>query len=267
MATTEPAGSISMVPSLNLQGRVALLTGASSGIGAHWGRLLAAAGARVALCARRADRLERLRDAIIADGGKAIAVTMDVTDESSTIAAFDATEAQLGPVDTVIANAGTSIGGPTHDQPVEAVDQMMAINLRGVFLTAREGARRMMKARSAESGRGRIVLTSSITAYDVNPGVAVYSATKAAVVQLGRAMARDWIRQGINVNILCPGWIRTDLNAEWFDSPGGQKQVMSFPRKRLSRETDLDVPLLFLSSDLSCGVTGTTTTIDDGQSL
>ena len=255
------------VPSFDLNGRVALLTGASSGIGARWAQLLAAAGARVVLCARRVDRLERLRTEIASTGGQSIAVAMDVTDEASTVAAYDAAERAFGHVDTVIANAGTSTGGPTTEQSVEIFDQMTSINLRGVFLTAREGAKRMIAAGSEQSGRGRILLTSSVTAFDVNPGVAAYSATKAGVIQMGRVMARDWIRQGINVNIICPGWIRTDLNAEWFDSPGGQKQIQSFARRRLSLESDLDVPLLFLCSDLSRGVTGTAVTIDDGQSL
>jgi len=267
MTSTGSSQTALAIPTLSLGGRVALLTGASSGIGAHWARLLAAAGAHVVLCARRADRLERLRAEITAAGGESIAVAMDVTDEASTIAAYDAAERAFGPVDTVIANAGASTGGPTTEQAVEAFDQMTAINLRGVFLTAREGAKRMIAAGSEQSGRGRILLTSSITAFDVNPGVAAYSATKAGVIQMGRVMARDWIRQGINVNIICPGWIRTDLNAEWFDSPGGQKQIQSFARKRLSLESDLDVPLLFLCSDLSRGVTGTAVTIDDGQSL
>jgi len=254
-------------PSLDLTGRVALLTGASSGIGARWARLLASAGARVVLCARRADRLEQMRVDIVADGGQAIAVPMDVTDEPSTIAAYDAAERAFGPVDTVVANAGTTAAGPVSEQPVEAFDEVVAINLRGVFLTAREGARRMMRAGSADSGRGRIVLTSSVTAFDVSPGVAAYSATKAAVVQMGKVMAREWIREGINVNMICPGYIRTDLNAAWFDTPAGQKQIQSFPRRRLSSQSDLDVPLLFLASDLSSGVTGTSITVDDGQTL
>jgi len=267
MTEIKSSDALPSVPAFDLTGRVALLTGASSGIGAHWGRLLVAAGARVVLCARRGDRLNNLVAQITNAGGTAIAASMDVTDEASTIAAFDAAEKAFGPVDTVIANAGTSTGGPTLDQTVEVFDEMTAINLRGVFLTAREGARRMIRAGSEQSGRGRIVLTSSITAFDVNPGLAAYSATKAAVIQMGRVMARDWIRMGINVNMICPGWIRTDLNSEWFDSPGGQKQVQSFPRKRLNSLSDLDAPLLFLASDLSQQVTGSAITVDDGQSL
>lgn len=267
MTDITPSEALPSVPVFDLTGRVALLTGASSGIGAHWARLLAAAGAQVVLCARRGELLQGLVAEITAAGAAAIAVSMDVTDEASTIAAYDAAEAAFGAVDTVIANAGASTGGPTLDQPVDVFDQMTAVNLRGVFLTAREGARRMIRAGSEQSGRGRIVLTSSITAFDVNPGLAAYSATKAAVIQMGRVMARDWIRMGVNVNMICPGWIRTDLNAAWFDSPGGQKQVQSFPRKRLSSVRDLDAPLLFLASDLSNQVTGSVITIDDGQSL
>lgn len=255
------------VPAFDLSGRVALVTGASSGIGERWARLMAAAGARVVLAARRADRLERARDAIIANGGSAIAVAMDVSSEASTIAAYDAAEAAFGTVDTIIANAGVSGEGPAVEQGVDVFDDTLAINLRGVFLTVREGARRLIAAGSAESQKGRVVITSSITAFDVNGGLAAYSASKAGVLQMGRVMAREWIRKGINVNMICPGYIKTEINADWFDTDAGARQVQKFHRRRLMEESDLDVPLLFLASDASRAVTGTAITIDDGQSL
>lgn len=254
-------------PIFDLSGRVALVTGASSGIGDRWGRILAASGAKVVLAARRADRLEALKNAIVADGGQAIAVAMDVADEASTIAAYDAAEKAFGTVDTIVANAGMNSEGMVTDLPVDEFDQIMAVNLRGVFLTLREGARRLMAAGSKQKQHGRIVITASITANHVSPGVAVYSATKAGVQQLGRVLARDWARQGINVNSICPGYIRTELTGEWFDSPGGQKQIDGFPRRRLLEESDMDAALLWLCSDASRGVTGTSITIDDGQSL
>lgn len=256
-----------IVPTFDLSGRTALITGASSGIGAHWARLMASAGARIVLCARRAGHLEELRDTIIADGGEAIAVAVDVAREDSVVAAYDAAEAAFGTVDTIIANAGVSGEGLTEEQSVESFDQVLAINLRGVFLTAREGARRLMAANARETERGRIVITSSITAFDVNAGLAAYSATKAGVLQMGKVMARDWIRKGINVNMICPGYIKTEINGAWFETEAGQKQVQKFHRRRLMAESDLDMPLLWLASDASRAVTGTAITVDDGQSL
>ncbi|WP_242124110.1 SDR family oxidoreductase [Sphingobium sp. Sx8-8] len=255
------------IPALDLTGRVALLTGASSGIGARWARLLAAAGASVVLCARRADALQNLVDEISAAGGKAIAVATDVASEASIIAAYDAAEAAFGTVDTIIANAGVSGDTPALKQSAEEMDQTIGINLRGVMLTAREGARRLIASGSPDHERGRIVITCSITAFDVNPGLAIYSATKAGVMQLGKVLAREWIRKGINVNMICPGWIRTEINEEWFDTEAGQRQIEGFNRRRLSLDSDLDVPLLWLCSDLSRGVTGSSVVIDDGQTL
>ena len=255
------------VPSFDLSGRVALITGASSGIGARWAALMAAAGAKVVLCARRTGHLDAVRQQIIADGGEAIAVAVDVTDEASVIAGYDAAEAAFGTVDTIVANAGVSGEGMTEDQSIESFDQVVAINLRGAFLTVREGARRLIAAGSRDSERGRVVITSSITAIDVNAGLAAYSATKAGVLQMGKVMARDWVRKGINVNMICPGYIKTEINAAWLDSEAGARQLAKFNRRRLMQESDLDVPLLWLTSDASRAVTGTAVIVDDGQSL
>lgn len=255
------------LPVFDLTGRVALVTGASSGIGERFARILAGSGAAVVLAARRTDRLEGACAAIEAAGGRAIAVAMDVADESSTIAAYDAAEAAFGTVDSIIANAGMNSEGPVTDLPVGAFDRLMAVNLRGVFLTAREGAKRLIAAGSREHGHGRIVITASITAHKVDAGLAAYSASKAGVVQMGKVMARDWVRQGINVNMICPGYIRTEINGDWFDTEAGAKQVARFPRRRLMEVGALDSMLLYLASDASAAVTGTAFTIDDGQSL
>jgi len=247
-----------------LTGRTVLITGASSGIGAHLARQAAAAGARVALAARRADRL----DALVAEiGPSAAAFAMDVEDEASVIAAYDAVEARLGPPDAVIANAGISIQGMALDIAVDDFDKVMGVNTRGVFLTAREGARRMIRAGSEQSGRGRIVLVASIGAHKVLPGLTAYCASKAATAMLGKSLAREWIRKGINVNVLCPGYIRTELNGDWFDSEGGAKLVAGFPRRRLMDEDDLTATALYLCSDAARAVTGSVFTVDDGQSL
>jgi NAD(P)-dependent dehydrogenase (short-subunit alcohol dehydrogenase family) len=251
----------------DLSGRVALVTGASSGIGERFGHILAAAGASVVLAARRIDRLTRSKAMIEAAGGRAITVAMDVTDEASTIAAYDAAEAAFGTVDTIVANAGMNSEGMAVDLPVGEFDRVMAVNVRGAFLTAREGARRLIATGSRDRQNGRVIITASITAHKVEPGLAPYSASKAAVLQLGKVLAREWIREGINVNMICPGYIRTDLNGDWFDTEAGVKQISKWPRRRLMDDSDLDAMLLYLASDGSSAVTGQHFTIDDGQSL
>ncbi|MET3667896.1 SDR family oxidoreductase [Caulobacter sp. 1776] len=247
-----------------LNDRTVLITGASSGIGAHLARRAAAAGARVAVAARRADRLE----ALVAElGPNAAAFAMDVEDEASVIAAYDAIETRLGVPDAVIANAGISIQGMALDLAVEDFDKVMGVNTRGVFLTAREGARRMIRAGSEASQRGRIVLVASIGAHKVLPGLTAYCTSKAAAAMLGKSLAREWIRKGINVNVLCPGYIKTELNSDWFDSEGGARLVAGFPRRRLMDEDDLTATALYLCSDAARAVTGSVFTVDDGQSL
>lgn len=251
----------------DLTGRVALVTGGSSGIGAHIAEQLALSGARVVLAARRAEQLNEVKNRIEALGGVAGAVTMDVTDEASTINAYDAAEQLFGPVDTVIANAGMNSAGSALGLDMTGFDQTVAVNLRGVFLTVREGARRMVSAGSAESGRGRVLIMSSMTAKQVSPGLAVYSATKAAVNQLGRVLARDWAGKGINVNMLAPGYIATDLNDGYFDHPAGQRLMSTFARQRTMPLASLSEMALYLCSDASAFTTGAVMMIDDGQSL
>jgi NAD(P)-dependent dehydrogenase (short-subunit alcohol dehydrogenase family) len=248
-----------------LTGRTLLITGASSGIGANLARAAAQAGARVAAAARRADKLEALVAEIAAGGGTAQAFAMDVEDEASVIAGYDAIEAAFGAPDSVIANAGINIEGSALDIRIEDFDKVLAVNTRGAFLTAREGARRMIKAGAGE--RGRILLVASIGAHKVLPGLTAYAASKAATAHMGKSLAREWARKGINVNVLCPGYIKTELNDDWFDSEGGAKLVASFPRKRLMETRDLEAMALYLTSDAARAVTGSVFTVDDGQSL
>jgi NAD(P)-dependent dehydrogenase (short-subunit alcohol dehydrogenase family) len=256
-----------MTASFDLAGRTVLITGASSGLGLRFARVAAAAGAKVALAARRVDRLETLASEIAASGGTAHPVAMDVTDEASVIAGFDAAEAALGPIETVIANAGMNNEGLAVEVTAEAFDRVMAINVRGVFLTAREGARRMMAAGSRDSRRGRIVLIASIGGLKVLPGLTAYCASKAAVVMMGKSLAREWANRGINVNVVCPGYVETELNSDWFHTDGGKAQIATFPRRRLMEADDLDAMLLYLASDASRAVTGSVFTLDDGQTL
>jgi NAD(P)-dependent dehydrogenase (short-subunit alcohol dehydrogenase family) len=248
--------------SVDLAGRTALITGASSGLGAHFGRVLAASGARVALGARRVDRLAALAGEI---GPQAAAVAMDVAREADIIAGFDAAEAAFGTtIDTVIANAGVDGAGMITAMSEAEIAHTLAVNLTGAILTAREGAKRMM---AAGVTRGRIVLIASITAFEASPGLVAYAASKAGVVQAGRSMAREWARSGICVNTISPGYIRTAINADWFETEPGKKQIARFPRKRLMGEEGLDGVLLFLCSDAAEFVTGSDFVLDDGQTL
>jgi NAD(P)-dependent dehydrogenase (short-subunit alcohol dehydrogenase family) len=253
--------------SFDLSGRTALITGASSGLGRHFAEVLAASGARVVIVARRPAPLDELANAITARGGQALAVTMDTTDEPSVLAAYDAAEQHFGTIDTIIANAGTNLPGSSLGLSVEDFDTVVAINLRGTFLTVREGARRLIAAGSAERAHGRIVIISSITAQRAFAGVPAYSATKAAISQFGKVCARDWARKGVNVNVLTPGYMRTEMNAEMWESEFGRRQLASFPRNRIMDSDVLDPMLLFLCSDASAQVTGSEFIIDDGQSL
>ncbi len=253
--------------SFDLSGRTVLVTGASSGIGRHGALSLAASGANLVLGARRVALLDEVRAEIEVLGAKAIAVSLDVTDEASTMAAYDAAEAAFGEVGSVVANAGVSGGGNALNVSSDAFDQIVAVNIKGAFLTAREGARRMIAAGSAARGHGRIVILSSITAHHVTPGMAAYSATKAAVAQMGRVMARDWSGKGINVNVLCPGYIRTELTEVMWETPYGEKMLAGFPRRRIMSVGALDPMLLYLCADASAEVTGSVFTIDDGQTL
>ena len=253
--------------SFDLTGRVALVTGASSGLGHRFAQILAASGARVVIGARRLALLDELRATIEAAGGMALPVAMDVTDEASVIAAYDAAAAAFGPVNTVIANAGINLTGSSLGMDIDDFDRTVAVNLRGAFLTAREGARRMVAVGNAELGAGRIALISSITAHQASVGIAPYCATKAAVAQLGRTLAKDWAGRGINVNVLCPGYIATELNADIWAGPLGQKLLDGFSRRRVMPTEALDAMLLYLCSDASAFTTGSVFTIDDGQTL
>jgi NAD(P)-dependent dehydrogenase (short-subunit alcohol dehydrogenase family) len=248
--------------SFDLSARTALVTGASSGLGTRFGRILAASGANVALGARRADRLAALAAEI---GPQAAPVTMDVAREADIIAGFDAAEAAFGrPVDTVIANAGVDGAGMATSISEDEIEQTLAINLKGAILTAREGAKRMM---AQGVTKGRIVLIASITAFEPSPGLVAYAASKAGVVQAGRTLGREWARAGINVNTVSPGYIRTAINDAWFDTEPGKKQIAKFPKRRLMGEEGLDAMILFLCSDASEFVTGTDFVLDDGQTL
>lgn len=255
------------VPAFDLTGRVALVTGASSGFGERWSRLLSAAGAKVVLAARRTERLEAVASEIRAAGGEALAVALDVTDEAATAAAYDAAEAAFGTVDTIIANAGVSDDRLALDLPADSFEQTVAINLTGVFKTVREGARRLIAADAA--ARGRVVVVSSITARKPYAAMTAYAASKAGVLHMSRLLAKEWARKGICVNAILPGYIETEMTGELFaqGNKGGDWLLKSFPRRALTPIEAMDVPLLFFAGDLARHVTGAELVIDDGQSL
>ena len=250
-----------------LDGRVALIAGASSGLGAGFARLLAAAGARVVLGARRLDRVKALAESLVESGAQAIGVEMDVTDSAQVSRAFDIAEAQFGIVDTIIANAGTGRGGRSTDVSEHDIRQVIDTNLLGTFLVAREGAKRLIANDSRTREHGRIVFIGSITAQQNHTGDAAYAATKIGIAHLGRQFAREWVRQGINVNTIQPGWIHTEINDEWFHSEESKTAIAGLPRRRMQEASSLDDMLLYLCSDRSKAITGATFTIDDGQSL
>lgn len=247
----------------DLSGQVVMLTGASGGLGEHFARLLAKHGAAVALTARRTDRTEALANEIQAAGGRALSLGLDVSDAAAIPVVMDRVETELGPIDILVNNAGVGGEGLALDLSVEDFDAAFAVNVRAPFVASREAARRML-ARGAE---GRILNIASIAGHTVLPGLSAYCASKAAVEMLTRSLAREWARRGIAVNALCPGYIETAINDQWWPTEGGQKQLKGFPRRRLMEPEDLDAAFLMLVGPAARAITGSVITIDDGQTL
>jgi len=251
----------------SLKGQVALVTGGSGGLGAHFARLLASEGAAVAVSARRLDRVEAVAGALTADGHAAKAIRLDVADAHAIGPALDEVEAALGPVSILVNNAGVGGEGLGLDVSIEDWDNTFAVNVRGTFVAAREAAKRMLASGVAERGDARILNVASIASHTVLPGLVAYCASKAAVAMLTQGLAREWARRGISVNALCPGYIDTDINTTWWPTEGGQRQLKGFPRRRLMNAEDLDAAFLMLVGPAAKAITGSVITIDDGQSL
>ncbi|MDB5817202.1 MAG: short-chain dehydrogenase [Rhizobacter sp.] len=257
--------------SIDLSGRVALVTGASSGLGEQFAKTLASAGAAVCLAGRRVDRLKALRADIEAEGGDAHVIEMDVTDRDSIAAGVAHAETEVGTLDILVNNSGVSTTQKLVDVTPEDYDFVFNTNTKGAFFVAQEVGKRMLaRARGAAPGTytgGRIVNVASMAGIRVLSQIGVYAMSKAAVIHMTRAMALEWGRFGINVNALCPGYIDTEINHHHWDTEQGKKLVDMLPRKRIGQPKDLDVALMMLCSNESHFINGAVIQADDGYAL
>ncbi len=253
---------------IDLSGRVALITGASSGLGAQFARTLSKAGAAVVLAARRVERLKSLRAEIEAAGGDAHVVGMDVTDQGSIKAAVAHTETEMGSIDILVNNAGVSTSQRLLEVTQQDFDFVFDTNTRGAFFVAQEVGKRMIaRAKGAAPGTfigGRIVNIASVAGLRTLPQIGIYSMSKAALIHMTRVMAQEWGRYDINVNALCPGYIDTDINHHHWNTDAGQKLLAMLPRKRVGQPEDLDALIVTLCSAQSHFVNGAVISADDG---
>ena len=257
-----------MAYSLDLSGRVALVTGASGGLGAQFAKTLARAGAAVVLASRRMDKLKDLRASIEAEGGAAHVVELDVTDPGSIKSAVAHAETEVGPIDVLINNSGVSTTQRLQDVAEEDYDFIFNTNVKGAFFVAQEVGKRML-ARSRGVAPGgfsgaRIINIASMAGLRVLPQIGVYCMSKAAVIQMTKAMALEWGKYGINVNAICPGYIDTEINHHHWETEQGKKLVQMLPRKRIGKPEDLDALLMMLASPQSHFVNGAVIAADDG---
>ena len=246
-----------------MAGKVALVTGASSGLGRHFAEVLARQGARVGLAARRTDALESIAAEIRNQGGTAAVARMDVADVASISAAIAQIETALGPIDIVVNNSGVSVAKPVLENTEEDWAQVIDVNLKGAFFVATEVARRM---RAVQRG-GSIINIESILSFRQVPQIAIYAASKAGLTQLTRSMALELARHGIRVNGIAPGYFSTEINTGFFETDAGQAMIKRIPQRRLGNVEDLDGALLLLASDASRYMTGTTLVVDGGHLL
>ena len=260
-----------MTYEIDLAGRVALVTGASSGLGAQFAKTLAKAGAAVVLASRRIDKLQDLRTEIEAEGGCAHVVQLDVTNTASIKAAVAHAETEVGSIDILVNNSGVSATGRIQEVSEEDYDFIFNTNTKGAFFVAQEVGKRMLaRAKGTAPGSftgGRIVNIASMAGLKVFPQIGVYCMSKAAVVHMTKAMAGEWGKFGINVNAICPGYIETEINREHLQSEAGQKLIAMLPRKRVGAPTDLDALLVMLCSDQSHFINGAVIAADDGFGL
>ncbi len=250
------------IPSLfRLDGRQALITGASSGLGQHMARTLALAGARVHLAARNIDKLSAVVERLRSENAQAQAWALDVQDPTSVEATFAALHAEVGAMDILINNAGITNTRALLQQEVAEWDAILDTNLRGAWLVARAAVKAMVAAGSG----GAVVNIASILGERVAGGVAPYSASKAGLIQLTQSMALEWARHGVRCNALLPGYVATDLNRDFLASEAGEKLRQRVPTRRFGEAADLDGPLLLLCSDAGRHMTGVALPVDGGH--
>jgi 3-oxoacyl-[acyl-carrier protein] reductase len=245
----------------NLNGRVALVTGASSGLGARFAQVLAANGAAVALVARRKDRLDELQKQLTASGARAVAIEADVTDRAAVTRAFDAAEKALGTITLLVNNAGVAHSTRAVEITEEEYRRVIGTNLDAVFFVAQEAARRMLAA----SARGAIINIASVLGLNVAKGTAAYAIAKAGVIQMTKALALELAFKGVRVNAIAPGWFVTEINRDYLTSEAGRSLTRDIPVGRFGQDGDLDGALLLLASDAGAYMTGATLVVDGGQ--
>jgi len=250
-------------PLFDVSGKVALVTGASSGFGVHFAKVLAQYGARVVAAARRVDRLESLVDEIHAAGGEAVAVAMDVTDGHSVASGFDAAEKAFGIVDILSNNAGVADPKMAVDIDEKSWDFVLDTNLKGAWHVATQAGRRLMAAGKP----GSIVNTASVLGLRVAVSQSSYAASKAAVVQLTKSLALEWSRKHIRVNALCPGYFLTEMNQDYFATAQGKAYMASTPAQRLGAMDEITAPFMLLASDAGSFVNGVALPVDGAHSI
>jgi len=260
-----------MAYSIDLSGRVAFITGASSGLGAQFARTLSAAGAAVVLASRRIERLKDLRAQIDGEGGDAHVIELDVTDHASIKSAVAHAETEVGSIDILVNNSGVSTTQRIQDVSEDDFNYMFDTNVKGAFFVAQEVGKRMLaRAQGSAPGSytgGRIINIASTAGLRVLPKIGVYGMSKAAVIQMTKAMALEWGKFGINVNAICPGYIDTEINHHHWQTEAGQKLLQMLPRKRVGHPQDLDALLVMLCSDQSHFINGAVISADDGFSV
>jgi NAD(P)-dependent dehydrogenase (short-subunit alcohol dehydrogenase family) len=254
---------VTQLPSFDLTGEVALVTGASSGIGRHLAELLAAAGAKVALAARRADRLAEAAREIEAAGGESLPVSLDVTRADSVVAAVAKAEAELGPLTILVNNAGVVVSKPLFEHTEADWDHVVDTNLKGAWLVAREFAHHLVGLKRP----GRIINISSVLGLRTIGRVPAYCAAKAGLTHLTHVLAMELARYGILVNALAPGYVETDFNRAFFQTEAGKALVSRIPLKRLGQTEDLDGAMLLLASPAGAYLTGAVIAVDGGHGV
>ena len=260
-----------MAYSIDLSGRVALITGASGGLGAQFARTLSRAGAAVVLASRRVEKLKELRAQIEGEGGDAHVIELDVTDQRSIKSAVARAETEVGSIDILVNNSGVGSTQRLQDVDTDNFDFIFNTNVRGAFFVAQEVGKRMLaRAQGSAPGNytgGRIINIASMAGLKVLPQIGVYCMSKAAVIQMTKAFALEWGKFGINVNAICPGYIDTEINHHHWQTEQGQKLVQMLPRKRIGQPQDLDALLVMLCSDQSHFINGAVIAADDGFAL